>query len=85
MIKDDFLIDFDRLRIYHNPKGNHKIYTINDLYSYLQDVFDEPENMKYDIPIIANSKTSYSLINGWTIDPDSLKFLKGTLKSPASS
>lgn len=72
--------------IMHNPNGSKKIYTLNELYSYLQDVFDEPEFMKYEIPIEAkqgagrhptDSQKQYSLINHWNIDKKSLKYLKG--------
>lgn len=76
MIADDFKINFERKKISYIGKRK-KIYSANELYSFLQDIFDEPKNMKYDIPITAQSKTEYSLINGWTIDEESLKHLKG--------
>ncbi len=82
MITDDFKIDFENKKIRYNPKGSKKKYTVNELYSFLQDLFDEPENMKYDIPIKAKSKTEYLLVNGWTIDGKAKKHLKGgTLKT----
>ena len=82
MITKDFKIDFGNKKIYHNPKGSGEKHTINELYSYLQNIFDEPENMKYDIPIEAMSKTEYFLVNGWTIDEESMENLTGgTLKS----
>lgn len=82
MIAKDFKIDFENKKIYYNPQGSGKVYSVNELYSYFMDTFDEPENMRYDIPIKATSKTKYFLINGWTIDEESLKYLKGgTLKS----
>ncbi len=81
MIADDFKIDFENKRIFYNPKDSGTLYSVNELYSYLQDIFDELENMKYEIPIKAKSKTKYFLINGWTIDEESRKFLKeGTLR-----
>lgn len=95
--------------IIHNSKGSKKIYSLNAFYSYLQDLFDEPKYMKYEIPIEAKpgsdrhpaksqpkarldsakradpplaEKIQYFLINGWTIDEKSLKYLKdGTLES----
>ncbi len=76
MIADDFKIDFINKRIYYGENGSGKIYTVNELYSYLQDTFDEPENMSYQIPIRATSQTIYLLINGWSIDTASRKFLK---------
>lgn len=80
MIAKDFKIDFINKRISYNKKGSGAVYTVNELYSYLQDLFDEPENMKYEIPIEAKSKTECFLINGWTIDKEARKHLKeGTL------
>lgn len=77
MIADDFKIDFGNKKISHNSEGSETVYTVNELYSYLQDTFDEPGNMTYDIPIQAKSKTKYLLINGWTIDEEASKHLKG--------
>lgn len=81
MIKDNLKIDFKKKKIFCNPKGSVKMYTVQEIYSLIQDIFDEPENMKYEIPIVAKSKTKYSLINGWTIDNESLKHLKGSISS----
>lgn len=77
MIKDDFEINPEKKVIRFNSKGSGKTYSVRELYSYLMDAFDEPENMKYDIPIVAKSKDEFELINGWTIDKNSLKYLKG--------
>lgn len=81
MIAKDFKLDFDKKKIYYNSKGSGRVYSVNELYSYLQDVFDEPENMSYQMPISAKSKTKYFLINGWTIDKESLKFVKGKINN----
>ncbi len=77
MIANDFKIDFNNKTISYSPTGSGTIYTVNQLYSFLQDTFDEPGNMTYEIPIEAQSKTKYSLVNGWTIDKESLKHLSG--------
>lgn len=79
MIQNDFKIDFEKKKITYIGK-NKKVYSANELYSLLQDTFDEPENMKYDIPIVAKSKTDFRLINGWTIDKESLKNIEGKLE-----
>lgn len=76
MINEDFKIDFENKRIYYRPKGSGKVYFVSELYSFLQELFDEPENMKYNIPIEAKSKTEYFLINGWSIDKEARKHLK---------
>jgi len=80
MIANDFKIDFDKKKISYVGK-NKKVYSVIELYSFLQDTFDEPENMKYEIPIKALSSTQYKLINGWTIDKESLKYIKGIVNS----
>ena len=81
MIDKDFKIYPKKKLIIHNPKGSKIKYSLNDFYSFLQDLFDEPKYMKYDIPISANSKKQYSIINGWEIDTKTLKYLKnGTLR-----
>lgn len=81
MIADDFKIDFENKKIFYNTSGSGSKYRAVELYSYLQDVFDDPENMKYDIPIRAESKIKIFLINGWTIDKESMEHLKeGTIE-----
>ena len=75
MISDDFKIDFENKKIFYNTPGSGSKYKAVELYSYLQDVFDDAENMKYDIPIQAESKTKFFLINGWTIDDEGMKNL----------
>ena len=80
MIKDDFKIDFNNKKISYNSKGSKEAHTVNAFYSYLQDLFAKKENMKYQIPILAMSKTECFLINTWTIDEKAKKYLKkGTL------
>ncbi len=86
MITDDFKIDFKNKRIFYNPSGSGLKYKAVELYSYLQDVFDDSENMKYEIPIRAESKIKFFLINGWTIDKESMKYLKeGTIDTVPGS
>lgn len=92
MIAKDFKIDFEKKIISHNPKGSQAKHTVNELYSYLQNIFDEPKYMKYEIPIEAKpgsdrhpakSKTKYFLINGWSIDDEAMGYLtEGTLTLP---
>jgi len=80
MITQDFTIDFIHKKILYNPKGSGDSYTVNELYSYLQTLFARRQNMRYQIPIMAMTKTDYFLINGWTVDEKARKFLKeGTL------
>jgi len=81
MIAEDFKINFKNKKISLRPKGGRGDHTVRELYSLLMDLLDEPENMKYDIPIEAKSKTEYLLVNGWTIDEKARKRLKGNLGS----
>lgn len=75
MINTDFKIDFENKKISYVGQGK-KTYSALELYSHLQDLLDDPANMKYEIPIVAKSKTRFKLINGWTIDKESLEYIK---------
>src|SRR3990167_11311939 len=75
MISSDFTIDYVNKRIYHSANSN--VYTVNALYSYLQDTFDELAQMDDTIPMSAQTPTDYTLINGWFMDEPSFQFLKG--------
>ncbi|MEK7633912.1 MAG: hypothetical protein AAB437_03650 [Patescibacteria group bacterium] len=74
MISDDFTIDYVNKRVYHF--NGTTIYTVNELYSYLMDTFDELAQMDDTIPMSAQTPTEYTLINGWFMDDTSFKFLK---------
>lgn len=75
-IGDNFTIDYTNKRIYYADPGSGDIYTVNALYSYLQNTFDELEQMDDTIPMSAQTPTEYTLINGWFVDERSFKFLK---------
>jgi hypothetical protein len=79
MIKVDFILNPGKKIISHNPKGSGKIYSVKEFYSYLMDTFDDPEYMRYEVPIEATGKDKFKLINGWTIDKEAKKHLKGNL------
>lgn len=63
-IGDDFTIDYVNKRIRHSTTAT-TVWTVNALYSYLQDTFDEIEQMDDPIPMSAQTPTEYTLINGW--------------------
>lgn len=63
-IGDDFSIDYTYKRIYHSETAT-TVWTVNALYSYLQDTFDEIDQMDDPIPMSAQTPTEYTLINGW--------------------
>lgn len=79
-IGDDFTIDYVNRRIYHS--SGTTVYTVNELYSWLMDVFDELDQMDDTVPMSAQTPTEYTLINGWFIDDagthySTIKYLKG--------
>ena len=74
-IYDDFTIDYVNKRLYHS--SGTSVYTVNALYTYIMDTFDELEQMDDTVPMSAQTPTDYTLINGWFVDDDSFKFLKG--------
>jgi len=66
-IGDDWGIDFINKRIYHKGSGT-TVYTVNELYSWLQDQFDELTAMDDEVPMSAQTPTAYTMINGWFLD-----------------
>jgi hypothetical protein len=59
------------------PGVGETVYSVNALYSYLQDTFDEVGQMDDKVPMSAQTPTEYSLINNWFIDEVSIKYLYG--------
>jgi len=79
-VGDDFAIDTVNKRIYHNTGAT--VYDVNDLYSWLMDMFDEQGAMDDEIPMSAQTPTAYTMINGWFIDDVSTHYLKnGAIKT----
>lgn len=52
-------------------------YTVNQLYSWLMDTFDEQGAMDDTVPMSAQTPSAYSIINNWFIDDLSVKYLTG--------
>jgi len=79
-IGDDWSIDYVNRRITYVGSGTR--YTANELYSWLMDVFDEPEQMDDPIPMTAQTPTDYTLVNGWFINYESFKYIyNGAIKT----
>jgi len=79
-IYDNFAIDYVTKRIYHNPadpSASDDVYSVNQLYSWLQDVFDDLDQMDDYVPMTAQTPTAYTLVNGWFIDDASTNYLNG--------
>ena len=78
-IADDFSIDYVNRRITYTGTFSDDIaptrYTVNELYSYLQDTFDEPAQMDDPVPMSAQTPTQYTLINKWFMDDETVKAL----------
>lgn len=72
-IPDDVVVDYTNKTI----SVSNNIYTVNALYSYLMDVFDELAQMDDDVPMSAQTPTVYTLINGWRLSDNSTNFLSG--------
>lgn len=72
---EDFIFDFDT-RIIQHVSGT-TVYTVNQLYSYAQDLSDDVINSTYTVPMSAQTPTEYTLVNSWFIPEDSFKYLKG--------
>jgi hypothetical protein len=74
-IGSDFNIDYFNKRIYHSSGAT--VYSVNALYTYLQDTFDEVGQMDDPIPMSAQTPTNYTLINGWFMDDVSFNYFSG--------
>lgn len=74
-ISDDFTLDYGTKTITHT--SGTTVYTVLALYSWLMDLFDDSSQMDDDVPMSAQTPTSFSLINNWTIPDASMEYLKG--------
>ena len=73
-VAEAFLIDYTNKRLYIS--GDTNVYTVNALYSYLQDTFDELAQMDDPVPMSAQTPTEYTLINGWFAGDSVYKYLE---------
>jgi hypothetical protein len=76
-IQDDWTINYSAKTVTHSAGAT--VYSVNALYSWLMDEFDELSQMDDEVPMSAQTPTEYSLINGWTFgnDVEDVKFLSG--------
>ena len=65
-ISADWTINYAQRRIYHS--FGTEVYSLNELYSYLMNVFDESATIDDTIPMTAQTPTAYTLTNGWFLD-----------------
>jgi len=73
-IQDDFTVDYIDKKVTHI--AGTTVYTVNQLYSYLQDLFDDLTQMDDDTPMSAQTPTEYTMVNGWFIDDTSVQYLR---------
>jgi len=74
-IAADWTIDLTYETIKHT--SGTTVYSVNHLYSYLLDYFDELGFLDDQIPMSASTPTEYNLINGWFINDASFQYLTG--------
>lgn len=75
-IADDVSIDYVNKIIGRDASPATTLYTVNALYSYLMTVFDDLAQMDDQVPMSAQTPTSYTMINGWYIREDLVRQLK---------
>lgn len=76
-IADDVTIDYTIKVVRRSDSPASTVYSVNALYSHLQDEFDELVQMDDQIPMSAQTPTSYTMINGWYITIALTQFLTG--------
>lgn len=70
--------DYTNQRVYRDTAVSPTtVDVVNDLYSDLQNLFDDAQQMDDSVPMSAQTPTEYSVINQWFIDDESMKYLKG--------
>ncbi|MHA1155042.1 MAG: hypothetical protein ACTSQK_02950 [Candidatus Heimdallarchaeota archaeon] len=74
-IGDDFTIYYDDRKIIH--EAGSTIYSVRQLYSYMQNTFDELLQMDDPVPMSAQTPTEFTLINNWFMNEPSLEYLSG--------
>jgi hypothetical protein len=85
-IDTDFTIDYTDQTItyvggFTNGIADYR-YTMNELYSWLMDEFDEPQHMDDPNPMSAQTPTQYTLLYPWFIEMESTKALySGSLQT----
>ena len=75
-IADDIEFDVANFIIKRKSGAGATIYTVNAMYVFAQDTFDELTHMSYDVPMSAQTPTSYTVIEGFYIQEELTKYLK---------
>lgn len=84
-IASDALVNTTIKIVYDNP-SIATIYTVNQLYTYLMDLFSGSTYMQYPIPMTAQTPSEYTLTNAWYLHEDLSNWLKsGAIQSSGHS
>ena len=82
IVTGDYTIDYVNKLIRYDgaettPHPLADMLATNALYSFLQNTFDELNQMDNPVPMSAQTPTAYTLINGWYMDEMTIQTLKG--------
>jgi len=75
-IADDINVNYVNKIIGRDAAPSADLYTVNQLYSFLMLTFDDLAQMDDQVPMSAQTPTSYTMINGWYIREDLTRQLK---------
>ena len=76
-ISGDVYIDTTNKLVRRADSPSTDVHDVNDLYSYIMDYFDELGLLDDEIPMSAQTPTSYTMTNGWYIQEALTKYLEG--------
>ena len=81
-IQDNVTIDYSAQTIkytggFDGDSAPNYIYTVNELYTWLQDVFDEPAQMNAPVPMSAQTPVDYTFLFPWFVDNESMRAFYG--------
>lgn len=75
-IGDDFDYDVVNQIIKRKTGAGSTVYTVNELYSWLMDEFDELTLLDETVPMSGQTPTAYTIVNEWYIQEAITKYLK---------
>ena len=76
-IADDVAFDYVNKIVSRSGSPSSTVYSVNALYSYIMDTFDELAQMNDQVAMSAQTPTSYTMINGWYIQEALTQYLDG--------
>lgn len=77
MISDDIDFNYVNKIIRRKSGAGATVYSVNALYSYIMDTFDELAQLDDQIAMSAQTPTSYTVINGFYIQEELTQYLNG--------